>query len=72
VIPVALLDLQMAIIVSIAWGMFMLGVISVLMAREQKTSIWHVVGEHWLIAIIVITITHYLGHWISTTFGGLV
>ena len=71
VIPVILFELQMAIVVSIAWGMFVLGIISFWMARTQKTPAWHVIGEHWIITLLVIFITHNVGELIAKNFGGL-
>lgn len=71
VIPVVFFELQMAIYVSIAWGMLVLGIISFWMAKSQKASVWHVIGEHWIIAVVVIVTTHYVGSWISVTFGNL-
>lgn len=71
VIPVVLLSLEKAIITSIIWGLFVLGVISYWMARSQKTSAWHTIGEHWIIAIIVVIATHYTGIWIAGTFGNM-
>lgn len=71
VIPVLLFSLDQAIIVSIIWGLFLLGVLSFLMARAQKEPIWKVIGEHWGIALLVIFITHLVGKWIAVTFGGL-
>lgn len=70
-VPVLLLDLTMAVWVSIAWGFLLLGSISYLMARDQKEPAWKVIGEHWGIMALVIVITHYVGVWISVTFGGL-
>lgn len=69
VVPVVIFELQMAIIISIIWGMLVLGIISFLMARAQKAPVWHVVGEHWGIVLLVIFITHFVGQWISNTFG---
>ena len=71
VIPVLLFSLQQAIYVSIAWGLFLLGVISFLMARTQKEPAWKIIGEHWAIALLVIFITNWVGRWIAMTFGGL-
>lgn len=68
VIPVLLFELSTAIIVSIVWGMFLLGIFSFKLATEQKERPWKVILEHLLIAIMVITITNYLGKWISLTF----
>lgn len=70
--PVLLFSLDNAIWVSIGWGFLLLGIISYLMARKQKEPAWHIIGEHWGIALLVILITHYVGDWISGTFGPLV
>lgn len=69
IIPVLLFDLSTAILVSIVWGLSMLSILSVKIAKDQKTSTWKVVGEHLIIALLVITITHYVGEWIARTFG---
>ena len=69
VIPVLLLELSMAIVISIIWGLSMLGILSFNIAKEQKTKPWKAVVEHLIIALVVIAITHYLGDWISSTFG---
>ncbi len=71
VIPVLLFSLTQAIWVSIGWGLLLLGVISYVIARNQKEPAWRVIGEHWGIMLLVIVITHYAGEWISVAFGGL-
>jgi vacuolar iron transporter family protein len=71
VVPVILLKLQNAMIVSVLWGLFILGIISFWMAKEQKNKPLHVIGEHWAIALLVVFITHYVGEWISATFGSI-
>ena len=71
VIPVLLLALGDAIMISVIWGMLVLGIISFWMAKEQKSKPWHVIGEHWTIALLVVFITHFVGEWISTTFGAI-
>ncbi len=68
-LPVLFLPLQTAVIVSIGWGLGLLGVLSWFVARAQRLSPWNVIGEHWLIALAVIAITHYLGDWIAVTLG---
>ncbi len=69
VIPIVLLSLTTAIIVSIVWGLSLLGIFSFYIAKQQQKKIWKVVMEHILIALIVIGITHYVGDWIGATFG---
>jgi VIT1/CCC1 family predicted Fe2+/Mn2+ transporter len=68
-VPVLMFELQTAITVSIIWGLFLLSILSFTIAKEQKTSIARVVGEHLIIALVVIFITHNVGEWISETFG---
>ena len=68
ILPVIFLPLSLAIKISIFWGLGLLGVLSYFIARSQKTNPWRVIFEHLLIATAVITITHFLGDWIHTTF----
>jgi len=68
VVPVLLFQLSTAIIVSVIWGLSLLGIFSFQIAKEQKTKPWKVVMEHLVIALIVIAITYYVGNWIGSTF----
>jgi VIT1/CCC1 family predicted Fe2+/Mn2+ transporter len=69
VIPLLLFPLTTAIIVSVVFGLSLLGIFSFLIAKEQKVKPWKVILEHLLIALGVIIITHYVGDWIGSTFG---
>ena len=70
IIPVVFFqELSTAIIVSVIWGLSILSILSFTMARKQKTKPWRPVLEHLIIALVVIVITHYVGGWISSTFG---
>ena len=66
VVPVLLFPLFTAIIVCLVWGLSILTVLSYLMARAKGERAWKIVGEHVLIAIIVIAITHWVGDWVAT------
>ncbi len=68
IIPLILLELDTAIIVSVIWGLSVLSILSYSLAREQKAKPWKVIGEHLIIALIVIILTHYAGDWISKAF----
>jgi VIT1/CCC1 family predicted Fe2+/Mn2+ transporter len=68
IIPILLLPLTTAIIVSVVWGLSLLGIFSFYIAKEQKVKPWKVIMEHLLIALVVITITHYVGDWVGSTF----
>ncbi len=63
-LPVLLLPLDAAIVTSVVWGLSLLAVLSLFLARTQKIAPWKVIGEHVLIGICVVAITHFLGNWI--------
>jgi len=69
IIPLLLFQLPKAIIVSMVWGLSLLGIFSFYIAKEQKIKPWKVIVEHLLIALVVIIITHHIGDWIGSTFG---
>ncbi len=69
VIPILLFRLPIAIIVSMAWGLSLLGIFSLYIAKEQRATAWKVILEHEFIAIIVIVLTHFVGKWIASIFG---
>ena len=68
IIPILLFKLSTAVVVSIIWGLSILAVVSYGMAREQGEKPWKVVAEHLIIALVVIVITHYVVHWVSSRF----
>ena len=68
VIPVLLLPLSKAMWASLAWGLLILILLSYFVERSQKSSPAKTIGEHVLIALIVVVITHYTGIWIARTF----
>ncbi|NMX20946.1 hypothetical protein C5S30_00580 [ANME-1 cluster archaeon GoMg4] len=65
IVPVMLFQLSTAIIVSVVWGLSLLGLFSFYIAKEQKVKSWKVVIEHLSIALVVIITTHYVGAWIA-------
>jgi VIT1/CCC1 family predicted Fe2+/Mn2+ transporter len=67
VVPVLLLSLEEAMMVSVVWGLTLLAVLSYLLARAQRIAAWKVIVEHLVIGVSVIAITHYLGDWIHAT-----
>lgn len=66
IIPILLFSLSFAIIVSLIWGLVILTALSYAMAKSQGKAPWKIVGEHVLIAVTVIAITHLIGDYIST------
>lgn len=66
VVPVLMLPLSTAIIVSIAWGLSLISVFSFYMAKSQGVKPSQVVAEHLVIAVLVIAITHGIGDFVGT------
>jgi len=71
IIPVLIFQLSIAVLVSIIWGMSVLSLLSYRMAIEGKDNPFKVLTEHLLIAAVVVVLTHFVGVWISATFGGI-
>jgi VIT1/CCC1 family predicted Fe2+/Mn2+ transporter len=65
VAPVVTLPLDQAIVISVIWGLLLLAVLSFFVARAQAISPWKVIGEHLLIALCVVVITHAVGDWVQ-------
>lgn len=67
-IPVMVRPLDQAIAISVLWGLLMLALLSFFIARAQAVPPWKVIGEHLLIALCVVAITHYVGDWVRDRF----
>lgn len=63
-VPVLFFELQAAVWASAAWGAFLLALMSYGVAKVQGSKPWWVIGEHLLIAAVVVVATHYLGVWV--------
>lgn len=62
IIPILTLKLQIAIFVSIIWGLFLLTIFSFYIAKQKKLNPMNVIVEHLFITVIVILITHIAGY----------
>ena len=67
VIPTILFSLKTAIIISLVWGFFVIGLISSQLPLKKAKH--YLVMEHILIALIVVVLTYYTGRWISLLLG---
>ncbi|MBN1545921.1 MAG: hypothetical protein JW902_04605 [Syntrophaceae bacterium] len=65
VVPVVLFALSTAIVVSLIWGLSILTLLSYAIAKSQGEPAWKIVGEHLLISLVVIGITHWVGDWLG-------
>jgi len=68
IIPFMLFSLQTAVIISIIWGLSLISSFSYYLAKKEKINPLKVIGEHLLIAVLVIIATHYIGDWVALTF----
>jgi len=68
-IPVLLFSLSAAMWVSLIWGMSILAILSYVMAKSQGETPWKIVGEHLLIALVVVGVTHLVGDWVGSLGG---
>lgn len=67
-VPLLLLELGTAILAAIGWGLGLIALLSWHLARNRGEPAWRVIGEHLLIAVVVIVATHYIGDWVALTF----
>ncbi|MBA5868264.1 MAG: hypothetical protein GDA67_16340 [Nitrospira sp. CR1.3] len=65
VVPVLLRPLDQAVVLSVIWGLLLLAGLSFFVARAQAISPWKVIGEHLLIAVFVVAISHAVGDWVQ-------
>lgn len=65
VVPFLLFELSVAILVCIVWGLFLLTLFSIYLARRQNIKPYKVIFEHLIIAILVITLSHLVGDFLS-------
>lgn len=65
-IPVVLLGLDVAVLVSIAWGAALLTALSLDLARRQKVDPRPLVIEHLMVAAVVVVAAHAVGLAISS------
>jgi VIT1/CCC1 family predicted Fe2+/Mn2+ transporter len=68
-VPLLLLPLASAVIASVAWGMFVIVVLSYFLARSQGESPLAIIAEHAGIATLVVILSHFIGVWVRATFG---
>ena len=68
-VPVLAFSLKTAVIADIAWGLLLITLYSIYLARQEKIKAWKAVFEHAGIAVIVVIATHYLGHFIKVYLG---
>lgn len=64
-VPVLVAPLDRAIVLSVVWGLLLLAGLSFFIARAQGIAPWKVIGEHIVIALCVVVLTHAVGDWVQ-------
>lgn len=68
IIPVLLFELDLALLISVLWGMSLLSVFSYRLAKENNNNAIYVILEHLLVATVVIVATYFIGKYINSNF----
>ncbi len=67
-LPLLWLPLQTAVIVCVSWGLLVITLLSAYLARIQRVRALTVITEHLGIAIVVVTVSYFIGIWVKTSF----
>jgi VIT1/CCC1 family predicted Fe2+/Mn2+ transporter len=67
-LPLLWLPLQTAVIVCVSWGLLVITLLSAYLAHMQRVKALLVITEHLGIAIVVITVSYFIGIWVRTSF----
>ncbi|MDO8669186.1 MAG: hypothetical protein Q7K65_02745 [Candidatus Buchananbacteria bacterium] len=68
ILPVILVDIKSAVIINCLWGVFLLTIISLMIAKSQKRKPLGIIAEHLFIASIVIVVSYFAGVLINRLF----
>lgn len=67
-VPLLFLPLQVAVMVSVGWGLLVITLLSTYLARMQGVAVFPVVAEHVVIAVSVVGISYFIGVWVQNSF----
>ncbi len=67
-LPLLWLPLQTAVIVCVSWGLLVITLLSAFLAHIQRVKALTVITEHLGIAIVVVTVSYFIGIWVKTAF----
>jgi len=67
-LPLLWLPLQTAVMVCVSWGLIVITLLSAYLARVQRVNPLHVITEHLVITIVVVTVSYFIGIWVRTAF----
>ena len=67
-LPLIWLPLELAVAVSVGWGLLVITLLSAYLARMQNNRVLPVVTEHLVIAVVVVATSHFIGVWVNASF----
>ena len=65
-LPFIFWSFHAALIITVIWGILILGIVSFYIAWVRKVAAWKVILEHELIALGVIVVTHYVPFYLQS------
>jgi len=68
IIPLLILNLQLAIIVNLIWGLLLLSTFNYFLAKQRNENPLKTIFNHLFIAVIVVVITYFIGELIAFYF----
>lgn len=68
IIPILLFDLNLAMMISVLWGTFLLSIFSYCLARQNGEKPYRVISEHIIVAVVVVIATYLIGNFIKINF----
>lgn len=67
----SIINLQTAVMIDVLWGMTLLSISSYRIAKKSNEKWTHVIGEHLVIATLVIILAHFIGDVVREKFGAV-
>jgi len=61
-------ELNYSIIISVVWGLLLIGAVSYYIAKREREKPFRVILEHLLITLLVIILTHLVGKFVAAFF----
>jgi VIT1/CCC1 family predicted Fe2+/Mn2+ transporter len=68
-LPIIFLGLPDAIFASVAWGLFLIVIVSFYTAKVQNKKVHRTIAEHLLVTILVVVFANYIGNLIHRFLG---
>lgn len=63
-------NLHIGIFIDLVYGMVLLAIVTYRLAKDKKENILSTIAFHIILAVFVITASHFIGSWIDAKFGG--